>query len=286
MAIAAWRFTVALISSLLLTSLSVASDIFPLNHYTATSSVLSGCRINAAVMCFGFSSNTIKESRVTTMNRNLIQTTCCLNERVNVLVPRFSRCQFTRLRNAARESPDDEEVVGGFPDEEEAGTDHNFPSTFPPIKIVYEDAHIIVVSKPGGMLVHRSKESTRDTVFLLQTLRDQLGGRKVPETVRDARPPPWACSSAPFPCHSGASPTAALTHRSAGGVGIRTGIGADSDVGMGSCWMLGTRRDAEISHPPPDRQTDRQTISFIENRGRHTAWWKARSMLRAGGGRN
>ena len=51
--------------------------------------------------------------------------------------------------------------------------------TISPIKIVYEDDSILVVSKPGGMLVHRSKESTRDTVFLLQTLRNQLGGRQV-----------------------------------------------------------------------------------------------------------
>jgi 23S rRNA-/tRNA-specific pseudouridylate synthase len=58
--------------------------------------------------------------------------------------------------------------------------------SFPPIKIIYEDSHILVVSKPGGMLVHRSKEATRDTIFLLQTLRDQLGGRQV---IRD-RPSP------------------------------------------------------------------------------------------------
>ena len=54
------------------------------------------------------------------------------------------------------------------------------PVAFPPIKVVYEDRDIVVVSKPGGMLVHRSKEATRDTVFLLQTLRNQLGGRQVP----------------------------------------------------------------------------------------------------------
>ncbi len=34
----------------------------------------------------------------------------------------------------------------------------------------------MVVSKPGGLLVHRSREAARDKVFLLQQVRDQLGG--------------------------------------------------------------------------------------------------------------
>ena len=43
-----------------------------------------------------------------------------------------------------------------------------------PLKILYQDQNIVVVSKPGGLLVHRSREST-DRVFLLQHLRDQIG---------------------------------------------------------------------------------------------------------------
>lgn len=43
------------------------------------------------------------------------------------------------------------------------------------IPVLYEDDHMIVVSKPGGLLVHRSREA-RDKRFLLQMLRDQMGG--------------------------------------------------------------------------------------------------------------
>ncbi len=134
-------------------------------------------------MCFGFCTNAVKELLVAACNHDSIQSKWCLKRRLNLRASRFARCRFTPPRIAAKS----EEVAPGDPEEEEeAGADHDFPSVFPPIKIVYEDAHIVVVSKPGGMLVHRSKESTRETVFLLQTLRDQLGGRKVPAAVRDA----------------------------------------------------------------------------------------------------
>ncbi len=44
------------------------------------------------------------------------------------------------------------------------------------IPVIYEDEHMVVVSKPGGLLVHRSREST-DSTFLLQMVRDQMGGQ-------------------------------------------------------------------------------------------------------------
>jgi tRNA pseudouridine65 synthase len=44
----------------------------------------------------------------------------------------------------------------------------------PPIEIIYQNANLVVVNKPPGMLVHRSRIAT-DTRFLLQTLRNQLG---------------------------------------------------------------------------------------------------------------
>ncbi len=44
------------------------------------------------------------------------------------------------------------------------------------IPVLYEDDHMVVVSKPGGLLVHRSREA-RDNRFLLQMVRDQMGGR-------------------------------------------------------------------------------------------------------------
>ncbi len=43
------------------------------------------------------------------------------------------------------------------------------------IPILYQDEHIVVVDKPPAMLVHRSLIDKRETVFLLQTLRNQLG---------------------------------------------------------------------------------------------------------------
>ena len=48
-----------------------------------------------------------------------------------------------------------------------------------PLAVLYQDDHIVAVSKPGGLLVHRSRESS-DRVFLLQTLRDQIGNRIYP----------------------------------------------------------------------------------------------------------
>ena len=44
----------------------------------------------------------------------------------------------------------------------------------PPISILHLDDQVVVVSKPGGMIVHRTRESS-DRVFLLQTLRNRLG---------------------------------------------------------------------------------------------------------------
>lgn len=43
-----------------------------------------------------------------------------------------------------------------------------------PIGILHEDERFVVVDKPGGLLVHRTREST-DRVFLLQEVGRQLG---------------------------------------------------------------------------------------------------------------
>jgi tRNA pseudouridine65 synthase len=43
------------------------------------------------------------------------------------------------------------------------------------LQICYRDDAMVVVNKPAGMLVHRSGIDARETVFLMQTLRDQLG---------------------------------------------------------------------------------------------------------------
>jgi len=42
------------------------------------------------------------------------------------------------------------------------------------LKVIYQDEHLVAIDKPDGLLVHRSRIS-RDHVFALQLLRDQVG---------------------------------------------------------------------------------------------------------------
>ena len=51
------------------------------------------------------------------------------------------------------------------------------PETLP---ILYQDSRLVVVSKPSGLLVHRSPIDRHETRFALQILRDQLGQRVYP----------------------------------------------------------------------------------------------------------
>lgn len=44
------------------------------------------------------------------------------------------------------------------------------------LPILYEDSDFIAINKPQGMLVHRTRIS-EDTVFVLQSLRDQIGAQ-------------------------------------------------------------------------------------------------------------
>lgn len=48
-----------------------------------------------------------------------------------------------------------------------------------PLPILFQDDHLIAVHKPPGLLMHRSPIS-RDEVFLVQTLRDQIHRRVYP----------------------------------------------------------------------------------------------------------
>lgn len=43
------------------------------------------------------------------------------------------------------------------------------------LEIIYQDQWIVAVNKPAGMLVHRSWLDRHETVFVMQTLRDQIG---------------------------------------------------------------------------------------------------------------
>jgi tRNA pseudouridine65 synthase len=49
-----------------------------------------------------------------------------------------------------------------------------------PLRILYQDEHIVAVDKPSGMLVHRSFLDKHETVFVMQTLRDMLGQHVFP----------------------------------------------------------------------------------------------------------
>lgn len=49
-----------------------------------------------------------------------------------------------------------------------------------PLEILYQDAHLIAINKPHGLLVHRSKIATNTDVYALQLLRDQIGQKVYP----------------------------------------------------------------------------------------------------------
>lgn len=48
------------------------------------------------------------------------------------------------------------------------------------LEILYRDSLCIAVNKPAGMLVHRSWLDSRETVFVMQTLRNQTGRHVFP----------------------------------------------------------------------------------------------------------
>ncbi|WP_447554010.1 pseudouridine synthase [Vreelandella sp. EE22] len=49
-----------------------------------------------------------------------------------------------------------------------------------PLRILYQDEHLVALHKPAGLLVHRTQLARGETTFLLQQLRDQLGQRVYP----------------------------------------------------------------------------------------------------------
>ncbi|CAA6830133.1 MAG: tRNA pseudouridine synthase C (EC [uncultured Aureispira sp.] len=44
-----------------------------------------------------------------------------------------------------------------------------------PLEILYQDAHLVVINKPNGLLVHRSSMANDADEFAVQLLRDQIG---------------------------------------------------------------------------------------------------------------
>ena len=61
-----------------------------------------------------------------------------------------------------------------------SSSDFGSTTRAPELEICYLDDVLVVVNKPAGMLVHRSGIDARETVFLMQTLRDQLGQHVFP----------------------------------------------------------------------------------------------------------
>ena len=57
------------------------------------------------------------------------------------------------------------------------GRSENLEVYQPPLEILYQDERLLAVYKPAGLLVHRSAVDRRETRFLLQLLRDQIGRR-------------------------------------------------------------------------------------------------------------
>ena len=49
-----------------------------------------------------------------------------------------------------------------------------------PLYIIYQDADLVAINKPSGLLVHRSPIDKRETRFVLQELRNQLGQHVYP----------------------------------------------------------------------------------------------------------
>ena len=50
----------------------------------------------------------------------------------------------------------------------------------PLLPIVYQDEHLVVIDKPSGLLVHRSRLASDARMFAMQLLRDQLGQHVYP----------------------------------------------------------------------------------------------------------
>lgn len=48
------------------------------------------------------------------------------------------------------------------------------------LDIIYQDEYLVAVNKPAGWLVHRSWLDRHETVFVMQTLRDQIGQHVFP----------------------------------------------------------------------------------------------------------
>lgn len=65
------------------------------------------------------------------------------------------------------------------------------------LEIIYQDEYVVAVNKPAGMLVHRSWLDSKETVFVMQTLRDQIGQHVFLFTVLIDRHQAFCCLRCP-----------------------------------------------------------------------------------------
>ncbi|ADE54435.1 pseudouridine synthase [Coraliomargarita akajimensis] len=49
-----------------------------------------------------------------------------------------------------------------------------------PLNLIYQDTDLVIIDKPSGLLVHRSKLDAQNTEFAVQQLRDQIGQEVFP----------------------------------------------------------------------------------------------------------
>mmetsp|Transcript_25346 Transcript_25346/g.83844 ORF Transcript_25346/g.83844 Transcript_25346/m.83844 type:complete len:383 (-) Transcript_25346:3774-4922(-) len=76
------------------------------------------------------------------------------------------------LMHENEEGDQDQEADEGDEDESAMSLEEQYADMASKVKVCYEDDDLLVVSKPGNLLVHKSYVSRQDKVFLLQIVRD------------------------------------------------------------------------------------------------------------------
>lgn len=119
------------------------------------------------------------------------------------------------------------------------------------LTILYRDDDLVAVHKPAGLLVHRSSIDTRESQFLLQTLRDQIGAAVHPVHRLDKA----TSGVVVFALHAQAASRLAQA--------FRDGAVAKTYVAIVRGWAV----DADVDHPLrdiADRRSRRQTLDVRE----------------------
>ena len=76
------------------------------------------------------------------------------------------------LMHENEEGDQDQEADEGDEDESAMSLEEQYADMASKVKVCYEDDDLLVVSKPGNLLVHKAYVSRQDKVFLLQIVRD------------------------------------------------------------------------------------------------------------------